>query len=353
MAVDLLRIISAYWVAIYHLMGGHGWFSNLRHPFPNLIRMHHVGVFGSVVRLGFLGVPIFFVISGFAIASNAAHKDVNEFYKARLSRLLPAFLVSIVITIAGWRYGFRGRVNYDSIVATLNLSWAHQGVIQLQGSYWTLWPEVRFYILFATLVLISSKKFGYEKSLFWFSCLWLFSIYLLPETGSGFLNNLLISDYGCFFILGVMLFNLCSVNSTYKTRILFPLIGCAIICIASVKSWVLSWDSEAPKDWRIGVLIFLIAILVFVYSPRFSIQGKVATTLIKSQAQNSYSFYLLQEGLGFPLASFAYARGLTALESISVGLFSVLLISNLFSNFFENKLIRFVKVQLGKENAKN
>ncbi|QIH09510.1 MULTISPECIES: acyltransferase family protein [unclassified Pseudomonas] len=72
--------------------------------------LYHFSIYGF--SGGFVGVDIFFVISGFlmtAIIVNALEKDgkfsVLNFYLARAKRILPALLVlCITVTIAGWFY---------------------------------------------------------------------------------------------------------------------------------------------------------------------------------------------------------------------------------------------------------
>jgi peptidoglycan/LPS O-acetylase OafA/YrhL len=64
----------------------------------------------SILPLGFLGVDVFFVISGYLITriltriSRDGHiTGIYEFYKRRISRLLPALLTMIVVVCAiGW-----------------------------------------------------------------------------------------------------------------------------------------------------------------------------------------------------------------------------------------------------------
>ena len=60
---------------------------------------------------GFVGVDIFFVISGYLIGSLIVSElrdgtfSVAAFYKRRMARLLPAFAaMSLVILALGWRY---------------------------------------------------------------------------------------------------------------------------------------------------------------------------------------------------------------------------------------------------------
>src|SRR5690554_363698 len=53
----------------------------------------------SLFKNGFLGVDIFFVISGFLMAVLYKKGKVKEFYQRRASRLLPAYFATIIFTL--------------------------------------------------------------------------------------------------------------------------------------------------------------------------------------------------------------------------------------------------------------
>src|SRR5216684_3272841 len=65
----------------------------------------------TLVRGGFVGVDVFFVISGYLIGSMiiAELRDgkfsVAKFFKRRIARIVPAFIVMMIAILAlGWRY---------------------------------------------------------------------------------------------------------------------------------------------------------------------------------------------------------------------------------------------------------
>lgn len=124
---------------------------------------------------GYLGVDVFFVISGFVITASLAQRPAEGlgdlmlgFYSRRIRRLLPALLLCVVVTAlllclvsyepgqmlgVGWRslFGFsnitlyRLAVDYFRPAAALN-PFAHT---------WSLGVEEQFYILFPLLVWFS------------------------------------------------------------------------------------------------------------------------------------------------------------------------------------------------------
>ena len=88
--VNALRGLAALWVAWYHVTG-------LLQPESSLL--------ATLGRYGFMGVQVFFVVSGFVIpyALHRAHYELPQFPRflaKRLLRLHPPYL-AVVATIAG------------------------------------------------------------------------------------------------------------------------------------------------------------------------------------------------------------------------------------------------------------
>ena len=204
--LDLIRICAALWVAVYHLSGGHGWFSTQKYPYENLLDQGELGIFTAFVRLGFIGVPIFFVISGFVIVKSSKGKSAQDFFISRFSRLFPAFLFSMFVTIAFSKYGYASpnKVDMTKSLSTVGLFWSSSGSSPIQGSYWTLWPELRFYGLFLISVLLTMKTINYERKVIYFFISWLCTFWFVGKE-QPFLSSVLISDYGIYFVLGGLL----------------------------------------------------------------------------------------------------------------------------------------------------
>lgn len=170
--IDGLRAIAVAGVVIYHA--------------PAL------GAFPG----GYLGVDVFFVISGFLIASVIMGAQENgafsyrEFYLRRARRLLPAFIsVSMATSAVAWVIlGPTELLDFSksllaSIVGVSNIYFAGQDPYWAVGSAeqpflhtWSLSVEEQFYLLFPALMVLSLNLLGKVGRLRFFSVIGLLSL---------------------------------------------------------------------------------------------------------------------------------------------------------------------------------
>jgi len=135
--------------------------------------LYHVGMPGA--RGGFVGVDVFFVISGFLISSHLLDSyrrtgtlDLGGFYARRVRRILPAALTVIVITSAAAILVYPAialpRVLGDAMASALmvpNFVFASRATDYLADQspslfqhYWSLGIEEQFYLLWPVALLL-------------------------------------------------------------------------------------------------------------------------------------------------------------------------------------------------------
>ena len=141
--------------------------------------LYHLGV--SWIPGGFLGVDLFFVISGYVITrllldsiQERGGLDLRDFYMARIRRLLPPLVFMIVVTsiIVGiWAPDTTKKFLTDapfSIFGGMNwwLVFNQQDYFESSGRppllqhTWSLAVEAQFYLLWPLILLLVLKYFG-------------------------------------------------------------------------------------------------------------------------------------------------------------------------------------------------
>ena len=161
-------------------------------------------IFGFIIfKGGYIGVDIFFVISGFLITRLILFEKLTlrrfsfiNFYERRLRRLLPVLLI-VVISIYPFVTYFYLPIDFNNFVDSINYTlifisnfFFHYSGIEYGGTSsllkpllhtWSLSVEEQFYIFFSVIfvALLNFKKqilfFYFYRNYFKFTCLHLFS----------------------------------------------------------------------------------------------------------------------------------------------------------------------------------
>jgi peptidoglycan/LPS O-acetylase OafA/YrhL len=158
--LDSFRFLAVMGVLLYH----YTWMKIPLYPYG--------GFFGPVFRYGYLGVQFFFMISGFVI-SYTLHNTGSfaAFARNRFSRLFPPMLLCSLVTFLVLRciddrYLFPNAHVAGNFLPGLTFInpqiWTRftgAGFQWLNGSYWSLWTEIQFYVIAACIYFLSKKHF--------------------------------------------------------------------------------------------------------------------------------------------------------------------------------------------------
>ena len=156
--IDSLRGFAAIAVVFFHLTG------NIRQE----LSMWVPEIVMTIFSYGYLGVPVFFVISGFVIAQSIANANVNlkfagNFALRRMIRLDPPYWASIIIAMVLLAMKNAMQVNEEPYPSFSTLA-AHIFYLQdllkippvISEVYWTLCLEVQFYLFFIFSAVLMS-----------------------------------------------------------------------------------------------------------------------------------------------------------------------------------------------------
>jgi peptidoglycan/LPS O-acetylase OafA/YrhL len=291
--LDLLRFLAACAVMLFHYtyLGprNHSWSAS----FPLL---------AQIFKYGYLGVDVFFLLSGFVILLTAYEKDAISFSVARIVRLYPAYWICVTVTAIAILLSGTGHVPIGLRQYLANLTMIHGflGIRDVSGVYWTLAVELQFYFLiFVVLLAGQIHRLGRLLGL------WLFaSIILALREPHGIAHFFLFPEWSSYFIAGAMLFLIHREGATpYKLAVVA---ACYILSAAyAIKLLPFGTDPMEPgfsPSVVAGFLAASYAAFVFIaLRPRAS-GGSNPFYLL---GLITYPLYLLHQDLGFILLSTA------------------------------------------------
>jgi peptidoglycan/LPS O-acetylase OafA/YrhL len=175
-ALTSIRFFAALYVAIFHwakLQAHRGW------PAPAR----------NAALVGYIGVPMFFVLSGFILSYNYApdegrrHVDKRGFWVARLARIYPVYLFGLVVVLPFFLMDLSkvGALDVAHVgliggtATTLTQAWSPATACKWNCPGWTLSVEAFFYALFpfllAPLLLLPVRKLLAVATASWFVAL--------------------------------------------------------------------------------------------------------------------------------------------------------------------------------------
>lgn len=185
--LDLLRFAAAFAVVLYH------YTSRPDGAFDLL---------STVTRFGYLGVPVFFMISGFVITLSASGRSAYQFCVSRFARLYPALWVGLLFTVMTAYLLTGDRTDLWTILANATLLNDYIGQPDIDGVYWTLHAELKFYC--CVFLLVATGLFKHFK--LWLSA-WLALTVAHMVTGQPWFMGWFISpSWSPFFITGVSIY---------------------------------------------------------------------------------------------------------------------------------------------------
>ena len=329
----------------------------------------------SFFKGGFIGVDIFFVISGYLITSIIL-KEITEkkfslinFYERRARRILPALFFVMLICIP-FSYIWLTPNNFKdfgqsliavSLFSSNFLFWGESGYFNTAAELkpllhtWSLAVEEQYYILFP-LYMLFFWRYGIKRNILFLSIIFLVSI-ILSHWGAYYeplASFYLLPTRGWEILMGVFISIYLSIKSPPKSLLInqiFSILGFLFIIVS-----IFIFDSDTPFPSLFTLLPTLGTVLI-IFS---AIPGTIMYHLLSSKplvflGLISYSSYLWHQ----PLLSFAKNRILgdpsnfllmiMCFLSIIMGYFSWRFVEKPFRNknkFSRNKIFLFSLIGL-------
>lgn len=260
-AIDVLRFCAAAMVMLCHYFGDWAVVSRLG-----------VGAGSGVSGLptnewlssGWVGVEIFFVISGYVIALSAENSSATDFARRRLLRLWPGALVCASITaLVLLASGVSWVVIAPRYAASaLMVLWA----TQIDPVYWSLLVECVFYLLVTMLLAVgrwNPVKVALALSAWTLLYLgWVVSpaADALPAFQS--VAEVLLAPYGAFFAMGILFQQAHRDPALVKGWMFLPSFLAAPVCIGAINA------IDGSKGSGEALLLFVAGVAVVILAPR-------------------------------------------------------------------------------------
>ena len=271
--LDLLRGLAALAVCIFHF--DHGGALGV----PSVSR---------VLSYGYLGVQMFFVISGFIIPysmlrSGYRIKNIKGFLISRLVRLYPAYIIASLAALSMWygaalTPGYQGKwpsFSLIQVISNIFLICDFTNTDWLITIAWTLAIEAQFYLLIALFFpfAFSSNNWIRRSAM----ALWIMSPIMAGK--------------GPTVLTWTALFSLGMIVCQWKSKI----IGWPEFVIMVVAAFYAHAEVYSPTQSLVGITTM--SAIAFLPQIKFSILTKIGVI--------SYSLYLIHNNSAGPILYFS------------------------------------------------
>lgn len=333
--IDLLRFIAAIAVLLFH-------YSFRGHAYDDLSLMSYPWII-PVAKYGYLGVQLFFMISGFVIFMTASNATLKSFAISRVVRLYPAFWICCTITFIAIMLigGSRFSASLTQYLANMTMLSEFIGFPSIDGAYWSIFIEIRFYLLIA--ILLAFKQMHRAE---YFMLAWLAYISKIAIFGTDKGSIYLISEYAAFFIAGASMFMVWkggfSLIRTTTITLAFALAIFQSLKQAAVLTHVFKQEVSA-----IAVAAIITAFFVLMLLSATRNAGLIGRMNWSAVGALTYPLYLLHQFVGYMVFNLLYER--VNIHLLFWGAIAgVVLLAYIVHRFAEKPMASFMRQLLGK-----
>ncbi len=289
--LDLLRFLAVAAVILFHY-GFRGAAADgfTEVSLPDLV---------PVAKYGYLGVQLFFIISGFVIAYSAEGRTASAFAIARVSRIYPGFVLCMTLTFLVTLAIGAPRLQAGITQWLANLLILSPALKQpfMDGAYWSIVYELTFYGWVFLLVLAGLFRREIETIVF----AWL-SISIVNETilHSGLVLRLFLTDQSAFFCAGLVLYE---IFRGRRDRTIMLLLGLSTVTAISQAftgaDWLRGHYHTEFNNWVIAaVCVASIGAVALAMNIR---RVPLPAGIILAIGGLTYPLYLLHQHIGYML----------------------------------------------------
>ena len=347
--LDAVRFFSALCVMVFHL-AFYDWASPSSTVGQMLAHATSYPEATPFASFGWIGVEIFFVISGFVIANSASGASPIAFAKSRVLRLYPAVWICLLFTLSAWLLagGQTTRHLASEFARTFTL-WISGP--WLDGVYWSLAVEIVFYAI-VFVVLVSSRFEQIRNAariLSLMSATYLLLYTFVPHIFTSPDGQWIVAHadvlqlrYGCFFALGIWMW--LSTVRALKTIDWLGMLMATATCMLEIALRAQEMTKfEVPSGVVIPVItpvVLWVAVVLFIFiiahAPEsFAPTSKPSRDAMKHLGQMTYPLYLTHSVVGAFLIRTLVNHGVNPWPALAMAMLSALMLSHLVAGYAE------------------
>jgi peptidoglycan/LPS O-acetylase OafA/YrhL len=283
--IDLLRFLAAMAVVGFHYLYRGPSVGDLPgYAFPQL---------AGIAQHGYLGVHLFFMISGFVIAFSIQGRSPSQFLVARAARLFPAFWFAVAATTAVVHLADASayRLPWPQVLANLTMLNHLAGIPAVDGAYWSLYVELGFYLL-----VWMSLKSGLHRH--WNALLagWLCLAALWQIWPSWRVDQLLTTRYAPFFAAGVVV---CAIRLHGASRVRWALYAAAWLLALNAMVGAATVAEVGPDGPRAATALLVCGMFGLMALVAVGGLSRVKGRVVMGLGALTYPLYLLHQVIGF------------------------------------------------------
>ncbi|WP_119395173.1 acyltransferase family protein [Salinibius halmophilus] len=281
--LDILRFFCAVYVCLFH----YSWKNDELTSF-----------FDS----GWIGVQIFFIISGIVISESITGRDLRGFVKSRIIRIYPTLVVctltnSILYLLYHGDFSKSFSLSINSIILFVDSDY-------IASAYWTLPVEISFYTLIAIIFFkqnINAKNYIFMLGLVsgaYNLCNYLglqtelYDIYF--ETG---LANITLLRHGIYFSIGFFMAEFLRSGKGISLVLIFSLLSIIEILDRSLRISTHA-ESSPLSIFLVSVFVFTSGLLFLVKLSNHCYRSPRLSKLLRLLGLITFPLYLLHENIG-------------------------------------------------------
>ena len=306
--IDILRMVAAISVMLFHF--GFKAFAEDGGVVPQFLgRPAELPGFWMMGWWGWIGVQLFFVISGLVIAFSAKgiKTTAPRFLRSRFLRLVPAVLIAasfaflVEITFFGMGVVSAARLWAATVVFFPLPPW-------IMGQFWTIGIEISFYL--AVLCLIYFNMI-HHLARFGIALIIVGGAYWILRTAGGGtdsfgrITQLLLFQHGTYFGIGILISNWAS-DQRSRLDVPFIVLGLALSALQIRLStyWEVG-QTGLFELWPVAFAIFvafvgLVMLTLAVNTAMLQIVGRYRSW-VRTAGLMTYPLYLLHNHIGKPV----------------------------------------------------